>query len=149
VDECRADLERECAAAREASRTAATYVAWRDERVTQAAAWVLATVFVRFCEDNGLVEDPFIAGPGEGLADAEDRQAAFLRERSELNDCDWLEAGFLALAETHRRSRASCPRRTRRRRTWSNAGAPCSTSPSASRIGDIDRATLVLNGIWK
>jgi hypothetical protein len=103
VDEFRADLEREYAAAREASRTAATYGAWRDERVTQAAAaWVLATVFVRFCEDNGLVEDPFIAGPGERLADAEDRQAAFFRERPELNDRDWLEAGFLALAETHK-----------------------------------------------
>lgn len=103
VDEFRADLEREYAAAREASRTAATYGAWRDERVTQAAAaWVLATVFVRFCEDNGLVEDPSIAGPGERLADAEDRQAAFFRERPELNDRDWLEAGFLALAETHK-----------------------------------------------
>ncbi|MGW2558672.1 BREX-2 system adenine-specific DNA-methyltransferase PglX [Streptomyces sp. NPDC001514] len=102
VDEFRADLEREYAAAREANRTAATYGAWRDERVTQAAAaWVLATVFVRFCEDNGLVEDPFIAGPGERLAEAEDRQAAFFRERPELNDRDWLVAGFDHLAGTH------------------------------------------------
>ncbi|WP_328512133.1 BREX-2 system adenine-specific DNA-methyltransferase PglX [Streptomyces sp. NBC_00376] len=103
VDEYRTDLEREYAAAREASRTAATYGAWRDERVTQAAAaWALATVFVRFCEDNGLVDDPFIAGPGERLADAEDRQAAFFREKPELNDRDWLVAGFGHLSDAHK-----------------------------------------------
>ena len=55
--------------ARHARRIAATYGAWRDERVTQvAAAWVLGTVFVRFCEDNGLIEEPWLAGPGERLA---------------------------------------------------------------------------------
>ncbi|WP_371633850.1 BREX-2 system adenine-specific DNA-methyltransferase PglX [Streptomyces sp. NBC_01259] len=103
VDEYRTELEREYAAAREASRTAATYGAWRDERVTQAAAaWVLATVFVRFCEDNGLVDAPFIAGPGERLADAEDRQAAFFREKPELNDRDWLVAGFDHLSGAHK-----------------------------------------------
>ncbi|MET9373898.1 BREX-2 system adenine-specific DNA-methyltransferase PglX [Streptomyces sp. NPDC002992] len=101
-DEFRVALEREYKAAREAQRTAATYGAWRDERVTQAAAaWILATVFVRFCEDNGLIADPYIAGPGERLADAEDRQAAFFRERPELNDRDWLVAGFEALAGSH------------------------------------------------
>ncbi|MEU1435336.1 BREX-2 system adenine-specific DNA-methyltransferase PglX [Streptomyces sp. NPDC005786] len=103
VNEYRTELEREYAAAREASRTAATYGAWRDERVTQAAAaWVLATVFVRFCEDNGLVDDPFIAGSGERLADAEDRQAAFFREKPELNDRDWLVAGFDHLSGAHK-----------------------------------------------
>ncbi|MFF3407744.1 BREX-2 system adenine-specific DNA-methyltransferase PglX [Streptomyces sp. NPDC002742] len=102
VDEFRVNFEREYAAAREANRTAATYGAWRDERVIQvAAAWVLATVFVRFCEDNGLVDDPCIAGPGERLADAEDRQAAFFRDRPELNDRDWLVAGFESLAGAH------------------------------------------------
>ncbi|MFB6627585.1 BREX-2 system adenine-specific DNA-methyltransferase PglX [Streptomyces sp. NPDC056374] len=101
-DEFRVALEREYKAAREAQRTAATYGAWRDERVTQAAAaWILATVFVRFCEDNGLITDPYIAGPGERLADAEDRQAAFFRQRPELNDRDWLVAGFEALAGSH------------------------------------------------
>ena len=37
-------------------RTAASWVAWRDDQVTQVAvAWVLTSVFIRFCEDNGLV----------------------------------------------------------------------------------------------
>ncbi|MET7382802.1 hypothetical protein ABZT08_29035 [Streptomyces sp. NPDC005526] len=41
-----------------AERTAAKYETWRDERVVQiAAAWVLACVFVRFGEDNGLIPD--------------------------------------------------------------------------------------------
>ena len=48
----------------EKERTAASWVAWRDDRVTQAAvAWVLTTVFIRFCEDNALVGPVWIAGP--------------------------------------------------------------------------------------
>ncbi|URN12058.1 hypothetical protein LUW77_10735 [Streptomyces radiopugnans] len=55
-------LEGEYRKAREARRTAAPYETWRDERVRQsAAAWVLGCVFVRFCEDNGLIDEPFIA----------------------------------------------------------------------------------------
>ncbi|WP_329056873.1 BREX-2 system adenine-specific DNA-methyltransferase PglX [Amycolatopsis sp. NBC_01488] len=88
--------------AREKKRTAATYESWRDDRVTQAAAaWVLGTVFVRFCEDNGLIEWPFIAGPGERLADAEERHETYFREFPQRNDRDWLIAGFTHLAETH------------------------------------------------
>src|SRR6516164_2750838 len=45
-------------------RTAASWVAWRDDRVTQAAvACVLASVFLRFCEDNALVSPVWISGP--------------------------------------------------------------------------------------
>ena len=48
-------------------RTAATYESWLDDRVTQSAvAWILATVFVRFCEDNGLIDLPVLAGPATG-----------------------------------------------------------------------------------
>ena len=48
--------------ARDQERTAASWVAWRDDRVTQAAvAWVLTSVFIRFCEDNGLVAPVWIA----------------------------------------------------------------------------------------
>ncbi|WP_329062122.1 BREX-2 system adenine-specific DNA-methyltransferase PglX [Streptomyces sp. NBC_01429] len=101
-DDIRARLEQEYEAARAALRTAATYGAWRDERVTQAAAaWILACVFVRFCEDNRLIDVRFLAGPGEGLADAEDRHAEFFRTSPELNDRDWLEASFTYLAGAH------------------------------------------------
>ncbi len=38
---------------------------WRDGEITQAAvAWVLACVFVRFLEDNGLIDQALISGPG-------------------------------------------------------------------------------------
>ena len=54
-----ARLKVEWRAARSAERTAATFETWLGERVTQVAvAWVLATVFLRFCEDNGLIECP-------------------------------------------------------------------------------------------
>ncbi|WP_395109991.1 BREX-2 system adenine-specific DNA-methyltransferase PglX [Actinomadura sp. SCN-SB] len=88
--------------ARQARRTAATFGAWRDERVTQAAvAWVLATVFVRFCEDNRLIPDPWIAGPGERLIEAEERHQAFFRRYPDRNDRDWLIAAFDHLAGAH------------------------------------------------
>ncbi len=96
-------LKTEYDEARKAERTAATYGAWRDERVTQVAvAWVLGTVFVRFCEDNGLIEWPFIAGPGERLADAVERHEAFFKEYPEKNDRDWIVAAFDHLASSHK-----------------------------------------------
>jgi hypothetical protein len=86
-----------------AERTAAMYETWRDERVVQiAAAWVLACVLVRFSEDNGLIPDPWLSGPRERLAEAQDRHDAYFRAHPEKNDRDWLEASFAALAESHR-----------------------------------------------
>ena len=56
----RAEFER----AKTAERTAQNYEDWRTDAITQqAAAWVLACVFVRFLEDNRLIEPPQIAGP--------------------------------------------------------------------------------------
>ncbi|MDB1088772.1 BREX-2 system adenine-specific DNA-methyltransferase PglX [Streptomyces sp. ACA25] len=99
VDEFRERLKAEYQRSRAARRTAATYGAWRDERVTQsAAAWVLACVFVRFCEDNSLIDEPFIAGPGERLAEAEARHEAFFRDHPTKNNRDWLFAAFHAVA---------------------------------------------------
>ncbi|MCX5184237.1 BREX-2 system adenine-specific DNA-methyltransferase PglX [Streptomyces sp. NBC_00268] len=87
---------------RSIGRTAAAYGAWRDEHITQAAvAWVLGTVFVRYCEDNDLIARPFIAGPGERLAEAEERQRAYLAEHNEAQDRDWLVEAFMHLARSH------------------------------------------------
>ncbi|MEV1077456.1 BREX-2 system adenine-specific DNA-methyltransferase PglX [Streptomyces sp. NPDC050211] len=86
----------------EARRTAATYEAWRDERVTQVAvAWVLGCVFVRFCEDNGLIARPWLAGVGERLKDAEDHDAAFFAANPAKNDRDWIIEAFDHLAGTN------------------------------------------------
>ena len=72
-------------------RTASSWQAWRDDRVTQvAAAWVLATVFVRFCEDNALVAPVWIAGPEQRRQEALDAQLAFFRTHPEDTDREWL-----------------------------------------------------------
>ncbi|MCX4550372.1 BREX-2 system adenine-specific DNA-methyltransferase PglX [Streptomyces sp. NBC_01500] len=83
-------------------RTGSPYETWRDDRVVQiAAAWVLACVFVRFSEDNGLVPDAWLSGPGERLAEAQDRHDDFFRRSPELNDRDWLTESFDALGAAH------------------------------------------------
>lgn len=94
----RAEYER----AELAGRTEVGEEPWLEERVVQiAAAWVLACVFVRFCEDNGLVPDARLSGPGERLAEAQDNHDAFFRESPELNDRDWLKESFRALGREH------------------------------------------------
>ncbi|MFF9057422.1 hypothetical protein ACF09K_01775 [Streptomyces sp. NPDC014882] len=70
-DALRAEYEKAVAA----ELTAAMYETWRDKRVVQIAAeWRPACVFVRFSEDNGLVPGAWPSGPGERLAEAQDRQ---------------------------------------------------------------------------
>ncbi|WP_431858861.1 BREX-2 system adenine-specific DNA-methyltransferase PglX [Azospirillum sp.] len=89
-----AELRAEWQAARDAKRTAQAFTAWLDEEVTQAAVhWVLGCVFLRFVEDNRLVERPWLSGPGERLALARDRHDSWIRanptgeERDFLLDC--------------------------------------------------------------
>ena len=104
-----AELRREWRAARDAQRTAATYEMWREDRVTQVAvAWVLGAVFVRFCEDNDLIEYPVIAGPGNRVAVARERQEQVLHEHEYTGqtDRDWIIEGFNALSVLAGRRRA-------------------------------------------
>lgn len=80
-------------------RTASSWVEWRDDRVTQVAvAWVLTTVFVRFCEDNGLVRPVWIAGPALRRQEALDAQLAFFRTHPEDTDREWLKESVDYLA---------------------------------------------------
>lgn len=88
VDEHKAALTR--------SRTASSWVAWRDDRITQAAVgWVLTMVFIRFCEDNALVNPVWITGPGPRRQEALDAELAFYRERSaageDVTAREWLQ----------------------------------------------------------
>ena len=83
----------------EKERTAASWVAWRDDRVTQAAvAWVLTTVFIRFCEDNALLRPVWIAGPEHRRQQALDAQLAFFRTHPEGTDREWLKSAIDYLA---------------------------------------------------
>jgi hypothetical protein len=101
VREVHTRLRAEYDQAFQSQRTAATWTVWRDERVTQAAAaWVLGTVFVRFCEDNHLLATPYLAGPtAERMTLAEEAQEQFIREHPSETDRGWLLAAFGAIAE--------------------------------------------------
>jgi len=95
-------LRTEYRKAREAERMAATFETWREDRITQAGvAWLLGCVYVRFCEDNGLIPDPFLAGSGDALSLAEARHGDFFRANPQLNDRDWLVEAFTHLADSH------------------------------------------------
>jgi len=97
VAELKAGLQAEWQAARDADRTAETFESWADQVITQAGVhWLLSCVFLRFIEDNELVERPWLGGtPGSGrLALARDRHEAWFRERPLLSDRDYLLAAF-------------------------------------------------------
>jgi hypothetical protein len=78
-----------------AARTAEALETWAESQFTQSAvAWVLAAVFVRFCEDNALVESPSIAGENAVGQSAVARQEAFYAERPLAADNDYLREVF-------------------------------------------------------
>ena len=97
VAELKAGLQAEWQAARDAERTAETFESWADQVITQAGVhWLLSCVFVRFIEDNELVERPWLGGTPESgrLALARDRHEAYFRERPLESDRDYLLACF-------------------------------------------------------
>lgn len=95
----RQGLDEEYRDARQQGRTGEELEAWRAERITQVAVnWLLACAFVRFLEDNGLIDEPWIAGIGDRLRRAQDRQTVHLQEHPTDSDRDWLERAFRDLA---------------------------------------------------
>ena len=97
VAELKAGLQAEWQAARDADRTAETFESWADQVITQAGVhWLLSCVFLRFIEDNELVERPWLGGTPESsrLALARDRHEAYFREKPLESDRDYLLACF-------------------------------------------------------
>ena len=97
VTELKVKLQAEWQAARDADRTAETFETWADQLITQAGVhWLLSCVFLRFIEDNVLVERPWLGGtPKSGrLALARDRHEAYFREKPLETDRDYLLACF-------------------------------------------------------
>jgi hypothetical protein len=83
----------------EAKRTAETFEAFFDTALDQAGVhWILGAVFVRFLEDNGLIDRPILSGPGERLELARERQQAWFRARAHDSDAEYLIATFSELA---------------------------------------------------
>jgi hypothetical protein len=85
--------------AKENQRTAQTFEAWCAEYLTQvAAAWILGSVFVRFLEDNALIDPPMIAGPGERMGFARDSRDAYFARNPVHSDRHYLEHAFHTVA---------------------------------------------------
>ncbi|WP_280369384.1 BREX-2 system adenine-specific DNA-methyltransferase PglX [Nocardia wallacei] len=88
--------------AKKVGRTAATWTTWLvgDDkfpgRIPQvAAAWVLGTVFVRFCEDNGLITEPYLTGPDTDRRDlAQARYDAYVESDPDPTYRGWLLRAF-------------------------------------------------------
>jgi hypothetical protein len=105
--------------ATEQERTAWSWTQWRDDRVNQTAvAWVLMSVFIRFCEDNALVRPVWITGPGRRRQEALDAELAFFREHGTWTEREWLEDAIAylgklpatkALVDTHSALRYASP----------------------------------------
>ncbi|AWL38680.1 MULTISPECIES: BREX-2 system adenine-specific DNA-methyltransferase PglX [unclassified Streptomyces] len=101
LDEVGARLRAEYDQARKLGRTAATWNSWLDERITQVAvAWVLGSVFVRFCEDNQLIPEPYLTGPdGDRRELAESRYDAYVETDDNPTYRGWLEKAFDELGQ--------------------------------------------------
>ncbi|MEV0255367.1 BREX-2 system adenine-specific DNA-methyltransferase PglX [Streptomyces sp. NPDC050732] len=82
--------------ARKLGRTGATWNSWLDERITQVAvAWVLGTVFVRFCEDNRLIPEPYLTAPEPDRRDlALARFEDYVAKSEDPTYRGWLERAF-------------------------------------------------------
>ena len=79
-------------------RTAATFISWAEGQITQSAvAWVLATVFVRFLEDNLYLPDPLLSGPGPRRALAQDALAHHFLQQPGHSERDYLLHQFAIL----------------------------------------------------
>jgi hypothetical protein len=84
-------LQREYVAAKEAGRAAEAFEVWREGMLTQAgAAWLLSGVFVRFLEDNGLVDEAFLSGLGERRDEASERQMQYFQRHPTDSDRHYL-----------------------------------------------------------
>lgn len=98
LPDLKASLSTEWQAARDANRVAEPFESWCDQAITQAGVhWLLSCVFLRFIEDNTLVDRPWIGGtPDSGrLLLAKDRHEAYFREHPLESDRDYLLACFI------------------------------------------------------
>jgi hypothetical protein len=91
VEAMQTALQREYAAAKAAGRAGEAFEVWREGMLTQAAAsWLLSCVFVRFLEDNGLVDEALLSGPGERREQASERQMQYFQRHPTDSDRDYL-----------------------------------------------------------
>ena len=76
-------------------RTADAFEVWREDYLDQVAvAWVLGCVFVRFMEDNHLIDECWLAGEGNRRKQAEDSHELYFREHPRESDREYFEHVF-------------------------------------------------------
>src|SRR3984885_6719885 len=76
-------------------RTAQAFEVWREDYLDQVAvAWVLACVFVRFMEDNHLIDECWLAGVGDRRKLAEGAHELFFRKHPHDTDREYFEDVF-------------------------------------------------------
>jgi len=98
VPDLKPALQGEWQTARDVDRTAETFEIWADQVITQAGVhWLLSCVFLRFIEDNTLVERPWLGGtPVSGRLDlARDRHEAYFGVHPLESDREYLLACFM------------------------------------------------------
>lgn len=98
--EIRSELEAEYRKGRDAGRIGEAFESWRDGVLTQAAVhWVLDCVFVRFLEDNRLI-DALLSGPGGRAREAADQYAHYFQQPDHRthNDRHYLQHVFATVA---------------------------------------------------
>ena len=76
-------------------RVGEPFEVWREDYLDQVAvAWILACLFVRFMEDNGLIGECYLAGEAERRKLAEDTHELYFREHPHESDRDYFEHVF-------------------------------------------------------
>lgn len=93
----KASLQTEWQAARDADRCNEPFETWADQVITQAGVhWLLSCVFLRFIEDNQLVDRPWLGGTPESgrLELARDRHHAYFQAYPQESDREYLLAAF-------------------------------------------------------
>jgi hypothetical protein len=98
LPDAKARLHADWQAARAVKRTAQAFEVFVEDQITQVAvAWILSAVFVRFLEDNGLVDAPLLSGPlapQNRLQLARDRHTLYFRENPRHSDVHYLKDVF-------------------------------------------------------
>lgn len=98
-EEYRSRLSADWKTAYDAGRIAEALEPWVEVQFTQSAvAWVLACVFVRFCEDNRLLDEPLIVGTNSTGQSAQQRQQTFYLQNPTASDNDYLRDVFSVVA---------------------------------------------------
>jgi hypothetical protein len=96
LEEVQRVLHAEYERAKEQERTALSFVAWREEALVQVAvAWVLACVFVRYLEDNELIDECWLGGAdNRRREEARHRHQLYFREHPRHSDREYLQHVF-------------------------------------------------------